>query len=125
MSWWISLHTHPVQEDGSIVDADGNDVSADDMPEVPHFTDGGTYVLGGTTEADLNVTYNYGKHFGFRALHRQQARDTIVLLARTVGALGMERSDDYWDDTEGNVGYCCSVLLMWALLHPDCYWRVD
>ena len=29
----------------------------------PHQMRGGTYAMGGTTEAHLNVTYNYGRHF--------------------------------------------------------------
>lgn len=36
-------------------------LDADDRPcVVPDHTEGGTYALGGTTEATLNVTYNYG-----------------------------------------------------------------
>ena len=31
--------------------------------ETPHMIHGGIYALGGTTEAWLNATYNYSKHF--------------------------------------------------------------
>jgi hypothetical protein len=29
----------------------------------PHTLKGGNYALGGTTEAWLNITYNYAEHF--------------------------------------------------------------
>ena len=32
------------------------------IAEVENFTEGGTYAIGGSNEADLNVTYNYSKH---------------------------------------------------------------
>lgn len=31
--------------------------------ETAHFVRGGTYAIGGTQEAWLNITYNYAKHY--------------------------------------------------------------
>lgn len=31
--------------------------------ETAHFVRGGTYAIGGTQEARLNITYNYAKHY--------------------------------------------------------------
>ncbi len=107
MSYWISLH-----------DEQGN------MPQVSGFEEGGTYCVGGSTEADLNVTYNYSKHFNFRDLHKQKAQDTIRLLADAVRELGTERDEDYWEPSPGNAGYACAVLLGWAKTHPACTWEV-
>jgi hypothetical protein len=107
MSYWIALE----DENGPV--------------QVESFEDGGTYVVGGSTEADLNVTYNYARHFPFRDLHGQKARDTGELLLAAVQRLGTECDPDYWAPTEGNTGHACSILLAWAEQHPDATWRVN
>ena len=56
--------------------------------DAPHQMTGGTYAIGGTTEAHLNVTYNYAEllyeHLdnekGIRWLYGQPAADTIPRL---------------------------------------------
>ncbi len=101
--------------------------------QVETFAEGGTYVLGGSTDASLNVTYNYGsfyyeyldKELGIRWLYGKQAKDTVERLQHAVEALGTERSDDYWEKTPGNAGYALSILLSWARLHPDASWSGD
>ena len=60
MSWWISLN-NPKTDEPAIVDK---------------FEDGGIYVMGGSGEADLNVTYNYAKYFDFRSLHSKKGNET-------------------------------------------------
>ncbi len=116
MSWWVSL----VDENGDSVSVEGHQ-------------DGGTYKVGGATEAELNVTYNYGGHFrevGIDLnpegnLHGRQAKDTIRFLEFAVIRLGTKRTDDYWDATDpGNAGYALSILLKWARQHPEARWRV-
>ena len=47
-----------------------------DIVEVPHFQEGGTYAIGGQSEAELNVTYNYAKHFDFRSLHKSTGKQS-------------------------------------------------
>jgi hypothetical protein len=116
MSYWVSLN-----------DAEGRHCVVDSHVE------GGTHVLGGTTEADLNITYNYGAFFrthldkenGLRALHGQKAGDWIEPLAVAVKALGTEAADIYWAATPGNAGRALSVLLKWAQQHPDATWEVS
>jgi hypothetical protein len=45
MSWWIYLE----------------DPETGEVAEVENFSAGGTQVVGGSTRAELNVTYNYGE----------------------------------------------------------------
>jgi len=109
MSWWISLE-HPETEE---------------CAEVEKFTAGGTYAIGGTDEATLNVTYNYGKHYDFKALNGLIAEKTIKSLEATVEELGTQKDDDYWASTPGNCGWTCQILLGWAKQHPTYVWRVN
>ena len=111
MSWWVSL-----EKDGKLC-------------KVPLFEEGGTRPIGGQEEADLNVTYNYGKHFDFNSLNNKRGSDVIPILEKRVlelkkQALGEARSDDYWNPTKGNVAYNLDLLLSWAKLHPDGVFRV-
>lgn len=116
MSYWVYL-VDPETE-GSV--------------RVDNHAEGGTYVLGGTTEAILNVTYNYSAHIcehlsaeGLRWLDGRAAAETTDALRSAVAELGAERDDDYWAETEGNAGHALSVLLRWAEQHPQAIWRVD
>jgi hypothetical protein len=88
MSWSISPHNEE-----------------DNIPAVESFEEGGTYVLGGSSEADLNVTYNYGKYFLFKSLHGKKAGETISDLEEAVKRLGTEQDSDHWEPTAGNVGH--------------------
>ena len=107
MSYWVSL------------EIDGVSVS------VSSYAEGGTQVIGGSTEADLNVTGNYGKYYSVRSLHERKAGDTVDELRTQVDALGTERDLDYWASTPGNVGYMASILLAWAEQYPEAIWRVS
>jgi hypothetical protein len=116
MSWWVSLN-----------DESGNPV------QVSSFEEGGTYALGGSTKADLNITYNYSpfyyehidKDAGLRWLDGKVAKDTVAVLQIAVDALGSIRDEDYWKKTPGNAGYALSILLVWAMLYPDGVWRIS
>ena len=113
MSWDVSL----VNDDGEIV-------------EVDRFEEGGTRCVGGSTIAELNVTYNYNEvtkliWFHFKdGLDGYQARDTIRILLEAVEKLGTLIYKDYWAPTPGNAGFACFILLGWARQHPDCTWVV-
>jgi len=102
----------------------------DETARVPLHSEGGTYALGGSYCAELNVTYNYGPildaHLtgGLRGLNGEFACHTIFELGNAVIALGVVRDPDYWACTEGNVGHALNVLLGWARLHPDAVWEV-
>ena len=91
---------------------------------VDHFTDGGTHPLGGSCEADLNVTYNYAPHFDFKSLNDRQAGDTIPDLEAALERLGDKPDDDYWAATPGNAGRAVAILLGWAKRHPTGIWGV-
>lgn len=116
MSWWVCL-----------TDEDGESL------EVPAHEEGGTYALGGLPFAELNITYNYSKHYykylnekeGLRWLDGKRAKDTITMLDYAVGNLGVKRSSDYWNATRGNAGYALRILLQWANKHPEGIWRVS
>ena len=108
MSWWVYLS----KDTGEIV-------------EVPRHSEGGTYVMGGTLNAELNVTYNYGKHFDFKELDGKTGEEAKPLLAKAVEDLGMKRDDDYWNPTKGNVGYACLILLGWACVYPEAIFTVN
>ena len=108
MSWWISL-VHPETED---------------CAEVTAHSEGGTYALGGTPDATLNVTYNYGRHFDFWSLKGKTGGETIPILEQEVQRLGTERDADYWNSTPGNVGFTLRLLLRWAKDYPGYRWRV-
>lgn len=101
--------------------------------DVVKHSEGGTYVLGGTICAELNVTYNYAEYFylhldsekGIRWLYGQKASDTISRLAKAITELGTRRDPDYWRATAGNAGYALSTLLIWAEQHLDAVWEGD
>lgn len=120
MSWDVYL-----EKDGTPVD-------------VPRHEEGGTYALGGITEAELNVTYNYGREFRHvwpeplpdsnclkHMLDGRTAEETIAPLAAAIEKLGTTRDDYYWAATPGNAGYALSLLLGWARANPDATWRVS
>ena len=97
MSWDIEL----VDEKGNVCDVDEHE-------------EGGTYVLGGIGKAELNVTYNYGKHFDFKILNGRIAGEITPSMETTVKELGTDKYKDYWKPTKGNTGYAVSNLLGWA-----------
>lgn len=115
MSYWVYLE-----------DENGDSVT------VPFHAEGGTFAMGGIDVAELNVTYNYSRHYGkhldkdsLRWLHGKKASDTSKRLLAAVEALGTERSDDYWEPTEGNAGFALAILYQWSLHQPDAVWRVS
>jgi len=105
MSWWAGLHG----EDGEYL-------------PVESFSEGGTQVMGGSSEADLNVTYNYSNHYyrvlgledGFRGLDGMKAEDALLVLERGIAALSDETNSDYWKSTEGNAKAPLVMLKAWC-----------
>ena len=101
--------------------------------EVESHTEGGTYALGGTDRAELNITYNYSKYFyreldaekGLRWLYGQTGEAVIPRLEKAIAALGTKQDTNYWADTPGNAGYALSILLKWAKQHPDAVFDGD
>jgi hypothetical protein len=132
MSYWIYLQRRVVTRTDR-ADGTGQWDESEGWESVPveHFTDGGTYPIGGTDRAELNVTYNYGEHIwkyldgGLRAIHGKRAGDFIETLERAVAELGTERDHDYWAATPGNAGHALNIMLAWSKQYPDAIWSVS
>jgi len=99
---------------------------------VNHIQYGGTQVVGGTNECDLNITYNYSKLFrevfpldndgnttGLVWLEYKTGKESEQILAKAVERLGVRRDDDYWEATMGNAGFSLQILLSWAREFPN------
>lgn len=104
--------------DISLCDKEGNM-----LPAPPH-EEGGTYAVGGTGRAELNVTYNYSRHFNFRGLDGRVASETMPEMKAAIKKLGTKRDADYWASTPGNAGRAIKLLLSFAKLHPQGVWQV-
>jgi len=88
-----------------------------------HDHKGGTYALGGTEFACLNVTYNYSTHFykviqgGIRTFNQERAETIKPILEKAIEQMSDETAnDDYWDGTEGNARKALMNLLALAEL---------
>ena len=98
-----------------------------------HQIHGGNMVIGGTTEAWLHVTYNYGKHFrrafgtadGVRTIYGKTGAKSIPLLKKAIAVLGDDVSPDYWEATEGNAKKALCGLLAYTQMRPDGVWDGD
>ena len=99
----------------------------------PHHMRGGTYQVGGTNEAHLNITYNYSRHFvaafederGIRCIYGMTGADSIPVLKAAAGKLGNDVDEDYWKPTEGNAKAAIMQLLALARMRPDGVWHGD
>lgn len=96
-----------------------------------HDLRGGTYVMGGTREATLNVTYNYSNILyrifpekGIRILEGLSGRESIPFLSSGILELKTDYDEDYWKPTEGNVRLALEDLRKLAELAPDGIWRI-
>ena len=105
-------------------DTDGN-LFALDEPE----TWCGTQPVGGYTESELNITYNYSWYYrrfldeelGIRWLYGRTAKDCVARLEKAIEPFkDMRRYEkDYWADTPGNCVAPLIVLLGWCRKFPD------
>ena len=98
----------------------------------PHHMRGGTYAIGGTTNAELNITYNYGQHYyevfgekGIRTIYGISGADSIPILEKAISQLGDDVVKDYWAATEGNAKAALFQLLALAKMRPDGIWQGD
>lgn len=101
----------------------------------PHFLRGGTYVVVGTNEAYLNITYNYAHYFarflggnGLRDFEGKSVAETLPKLMTAVMRMPGEPDEDYWAPTEGNARHALAQLITLALMSPEAtkgYWHVD
>ena len=104
----------------------------------PHHMHGGTYAVGGTSEASLNVTYNYEEHFfrefpynfvsglwGLRSLYGMTGAHSLPVLKAAIDQLGNDTDPDYWKPTEGNAKRALIQLQAMASMRPDGVWKGD
>jgi hypothetical protein len=98
----------------------------------PHQMKGGTYAIGGTTHASLNITYNYASHYyrligekGIRTIYGMTGAESIPVLKTAADRLGDDISDDYWEATEGNAKRALLQLISLATMRPDGVWEGD
>lgn len=116
-----------------------------------HHMRGGTYCVGGTREAHLNVTYNYSGHYGrvfpelteprpkapewlrkdgapvrgIRTIYGLSGAESLPVLDAAIAALGDDVADDYWASTEGNAKRALVQLRALAAMRPDGVWSGD
>ena len=100
--------------------------------DAPHKMRGGTYCVGDTAKAWLNVTYNYAPHYyqamgekGIRAIYGMTGAESVPVLKAAIEQLGDEVDADYWEPTEGNAKRALTQLLAMAQLRPDGVWDGD
>lgn len=105
----------------------------------PLMHEGGTYVVGGSTIAELNVTYNYGRAFAdaLRAsgypfdgmvswLDGRPVLDTLPEIEAVTKQLpDAPDPDDYWRGSPGNAGHAAAILLRMGREVPDGTWRAS
>ena len=97
-----------------------------------HQIKGGTYAIGGTTEASLNITYNYANQFskvlgdkGIRSIYGMTGAESIPVLKKAISRLKDDIDDDYWKSTEGNAKRSLLGLVALAEMRPDGIWDGD
>ena len=100
--------------------------------DCPHFMKGGTYEIGGTQKAWLNITYNYSKHYhrtmgeeGIRTIYGMTGAESIPILKSAIEQLGDDVTNNYWDGTEGNAKHALLKLVALAEMRPDGIWDGD
>lgn len=100
--------------------------------ETTHCITGGMYAVGGTTEAWLNITWNYSEHYyrifgekGIRKIYGMTGAESIPVIKEAMAKLGDDISPDYWESTEGNAKKALAGLLAFAQMRPDGIWDGD
>jgi hypothetical protein len=116
----------------------------------PHNMRGGTYAVGGTKRAHLNVTYNYAPmfyrafgsagsddetscvgqmltvaHRGVRTIYGLTGAESMPILTKAIAELGDDVDPDYWKATDGNAKRALLQLRALAAMRPDGLWSGD
>ena len=121
--------------------------------EVPHQIKGGTYAIGGTKEAWLSITWNYGRWYrmdgvfpdhneqsGIRSIYGMTGAESIPILKKAITVLESSKEDlsemekkefeannvtGYWIPTRENAIRPLYGLLAFAQMRPDGVWHGD
>lgn len=100
------------------------------MLDVEHGFRGGTYAIGGTREAWLNITYNYSGLYhsiwghGLLEFDGMTVAEAKPLMITAIERLGAVRSDNYWEATWGNAGAALQDLMQLMDMFPQGKLRV-
>lgn len=93
--------------------------------EHTHHMHGGTYAIGGTSNLEFYITFNYAEIYSkhnFNVvddLNGKLAVDVIPVLDRVISELGDDTDPDYWNPTEGNAKRALITLRTMAKMRPD------
>ena len=112
-----------------------------------HQMRGGNYVVGGTTEARMNITYNYSRWYykafgdkGIRTIYEMAGTDSIPVLENAITFLKNLQEDltdeeieeyknhserGYWMPARENAIKPLYQLLTMAKMRPDGVWDGD
>lgn len=97
-----------------------------------HDIKGGTYAIGGTNLATINITWNYAPIFykvlgkkGIRTIYGKTGKDSIPIINTAMKKLNDDIDLDYWKPTEGNVKQALKDLLFFAQQKPNGVWNGD
>ena len=122
--------------------------------DMPHQMQGGTYAMNGTTEAWLNITYNYSRWYykpgvfaptreeskGIRTIYGMTGAESISVLKKAIESLESMSEDisdeelrefeeqgatGYWMPTRKNAIKPLYQLLAFAQMRPDGIWEGD
>jgi hypothetical protein len=100
--------------------------------DAPHHMKGGTFAVGGTTEAHLNITYNYSPHYyrtmgekGISTIYGMTGAQSIPVLRDAAAMLADDVAKNYWEPTEGNAKRALFQLVALAEMRPDGVWNGD
>ena len=93
----------------------------------PNTFKGGTYAVGNSYEAWLNITYNYSKFYydtinnelGIRWIYNKTGKECLPVLEKAVAQLGTKQSDNYWEATPGNAGNALLGLIAFCKMCPN------
>lgn len=105
--------------------------------EAKHFMRGGTYAIDGTSEAWLNITYNYSKFYyevepekGISSVYGKTGAESIPVLQNMIDQIikkypKLETSENYWNAASGNAIKPLHQLIAMAKMRPDGVWDGD
>ena len=91
-----------------------------------HKIAGGTYEMGGSYQAWLNITYNYSQFYYqiwpeglIDKFNGMNSKDAIAYLLGAIKILGTKTTQDYWEATPGNAGKALQDLVKLIQLFPE------
>ena len=106
-----------------LVDPDTSDTCVFPFPMCWHEA---TYPVGGSTAAELSITWNYSTHFqqalhanGIEFLNGMICEEAIAHIQYAVSELGATPDHDYWESSPGNAGFALQQLLTMARAFPQ------